>query len=40
MAYSGSDWFFANLSNDRGSVLDQVKDRSGNESQEDIDRWW
>ena len=36
----GSDWFFANLNNDPGSVLDQVKDRSGNESQEDIDRWW
>jgi len=37
---SGSDWFFANLVNDLGSVLDEVKDRSGSESQEDIDRWW
>ena len=37
---SGSDWFFANWNNDLGSVLDQIKDSSGSESQEDIDRWW
>ena len=37
---NGTDWFFANLNSDPGSVLDQIKDRSGNESQEDIDRWW
>jgi hypothetical protein len=37
---SGSDWFFANLSPDLGNVLDEVKDRSGNESSEDIDLWW
>jgi len=37
---NGSDWFLANWNNDLGSVLDQLKDRSGSESQDDIDRWW
>ena len=37
---SGSDWFFSSLNGGTNSVLDQVKDRSGGEFSEDIDRWW
>ena len=37
---NGSDWFFANLDGERGSALDEIKDRSKSESQEDADRWW
>ena len=37
---NGSDWFFANLDGERGSALDEIKDRSKSESQEDADRRW
>ena len=37
---SGTDWFFANILGDRGNVLDIIKDRSNNESADDIDKWW
>jgi RTX calcium-binding nonapeptide repeat (4 copies) len=33
----GTDWFFANLS---GGVLDEIKDRTNNETEEDADKWW
>ena len=36
----GTDWFFANTVGDRGNVLDSIKDRTGNELIEDIDKWW
>ena len=36
----GTDWFFANTVGDRGNVLDSIKDRTGNELVEDIDKWW
>ena len=33
----GTDWFFANLT---GGVLDEIKDRTNSETQEDADKWW
>ncbi len=37
---SGTDWFFANNISDQGNVKDELKDRSGNEFIEDLDKWW
>ena len=37
---SGTDWFFANTLGDLGNVLDDIRDRNGNESTEDLDKWW
>ncbi|MFO0943019.1 MAG: MBG domain-containing protein [Pirellulales bacterium] len=37
---SGTDWFFANIVGDLGNVLDEIRDRTGNESSEDLDKWW
>jgi RHS repeat-associated protein len=37
---SGTDWFFANNLGDLGNVLDDIRDRTGNETVEDLDRWW
>ncbi|MFO1064115.1 MAG: PKD domain-containing protein [Pirellulales bacterium] len=34
------DWFLANLDGDHSSAKDLVKDRSSNESSDDIDRWF
>ncbi len=36
----GTDWFFANVLGDLGNVLDEIRDRTGNETTEDIDKWW
>jgi hypothetical protein len=37
---SGTDWFFANTLGDLGNVLDNIRDRNGNEQVEDLDKWW
>ncbi len=37
---TGTDWFFANNLGDQGNVLDDIRDRSGSEVIEDLDKWW
>ena len=37
---SGTDWFFANTLGDLGNVLDDIRDRTGSELSEDLDKWW
>jgi Ca2+-binding RTX toxin-like protein len=37
---AGTDWFFANAIGDRGVILDDIRDRSGIETIEDLDCWW